>query len=92
MQKFGEMCFATIKDNTHLDKLANQQTPDIWVGYAENHPTGTYQIFNPKTKCIILNCDVTFLKKSSQCWKTCDFEYELWWVWWWQGTQNSSHR
>ena len=32
--------------------------------YAENHPTSTYQIFNPKTKRIILTRDVTFLNKS----------------------------
>ena len=50
MQKFGEMCIATFKNNTHQAKLANQGTPGIWVGYAKNHPTGTYQIFNPKTK------------------------------------------
>ena len=54
MKKFGEMCIATFKDNTHRAKLANQGTPGIWVGYAENHPTGTYRIFNPKTKRIIL--------------------------------------
>ena len=41
MQKFGEMCIATFKDNTHRAKFANQGTPRIWVGYAENHPTGT---------------------------------------------------
>ena len=64
MQKFGEMCLATYKNNTHQAKLANHGTPSIWVGYAENHPTGTYPIFNPKTKKIILTQDVTFLQKS----------------------------
>ena len=64
MQKFGEMCTTTFKDNTHQAKLANQGTPGIWVGYAKNHPTGTYWIFNPKTKRIILTRDVTFPKKS----------------------------
>ena len=54
MQKFGETCIATFKDNTHRAKLANCRTPGIWVGYAENHPTGTYRIFNLKTKRIIL--------------------------------------
>ena len=63
MQKFGEMCIAAFKDNTYWAKLANQGTPGIWVGYAENHPTGTYRIFNPKTKRIILTRDVTFLQK-----------------------------
>ena len=64
MQKFGEMCIASFKDNTHQAKLANRGTPGIWVGYAENHPACTYRIFNPKTKKIILTQDVTFLQKS----------------------------
>ena len=50
MQKVGEMCIATFKDNPHRAKLANHRIPCIWVVYAENHPTSTYQIFNPKTK------------------------------------------
>jgi len=64
MQKFGEICIATFKDNTHRAKLANQGTPGIWVGFANNHPTGTHRIFNPKTKRIILTGDVAFLNKS----------------------------
>ena len=64
MQKFGEMYITTYKDNTHQAKLDNHGTPSLWVGYAENHPTGTYQIFNPKTKKNILTWDVTFLQKS----------------------------
>ena len=64
MQKFGEMCITTFKDNTHQAKLANQGSLGIWVGYAENHPPGTYRNFNPKTKRIILTRDVTFLQKS----------------------------
>ena len=49
MQKFGEICIATYKDNSHQAKLANHGTPSIWVSYAEDN-TGTYWIFNPKTK------------------------------------------
>ena len=64
MQKFGEMCITTFKDNTHWAKLANRGTPGIRVSYAENHPAGTYQIFNPKNKKNILTWDVTFLQKS----------------------------
>ena len=64
MQKFGEMCIFTYKDNTHWAELANHGTPGIWVGYSENHPAGTYQIFKPKTKKIILTQDVTFLQLS----------------------------
>ena len=58
MQQFGEMCITTYRDNTNQAKLANQGTPGIWVGYPEGHPTGIYQVFNPKTKKIILARDV----------------------------------
>ena len=64
MQKFGETCITTYRYNTHQAKLANQVTPGIWVGYAKGHPTGTYQVFKPKTKKIILIRDVTFLQES----------------------------
>ena len=64
MQKIGEMCITTYRDYTHFAKLVNQDTPDICVDYAEGHPTGTYWVFNPKTKKIILTQDVTFLEKS----------------------------
>ena len=42
IQKFGEMCIITYKDITHQAKLDNCGTRGIWVGYAENHPTGTF--------------------------------------------------
>ena len=48
MQKFGEMCIATFKDNTHWAKLANCGTPGIWVGYAENHPCQYIPDFQPQ--------------------------------------------
>ena len=50
MQKFGEICIAANKDNTHGDKQANCGTPGIWISCTENHLFGTYRIFNPKTK------------------------------------------
>ena len=64
MQKLGEMCITNYSDNTHWAKLANSGAPGIWVGYADGHPTGTYQVFNSKTKNMILTHDMTFLKKS----------------------------
>ena len=64
MQKFGEMCITTYKNNSHGDKLVNRGTPSIWVGQDENHPAGTYRIFNPNTKNIILTWDMSFLHKS----------------------------
>ena len=63
MQKFCDMCIPTYRDNTHWAKLASQGTPGIWVGYAEGHLTGTYGVFNPKIKKVILTGDVTFLQK-----------------------------
>ena len=64
MQKCGEMCISTNRDNTHQAKLANCGTPGIQVSYADGHPTGTYWVFNPKTTKIILTQNVTFLQKS----------------------------
>ena len=64
MQKFGEMCITTYSEKTNQAKLANWDTPDIWFGYAESHPTCTYLVFNSKTKKVILTRDVTFLQKS----------------------------
>ena len=64
MQKFGQMCITTYKDNTQQAKLPNQATPDFWVTYAEGRPTGTYWVFNPKKKTIILTRDMTFLQRS----------------------------
>ena len=64
MQKFCEMCITTYSNSTHQDKLANWSTTGMWVGYTDGHPNGTYQVFNPKTKKIILTRDVTFLQKS----------------------------
>ena len=52
------------KDYSHGAKSVNQGTPSIWVGYAEGHPIGTYQIFNPKKKKIALTWDMTFLQRS----------------------------
>ena len=58
------MCIPTYRNNTHQAKLANCGSPVIWVGYADGHPTGTYQIFSSKAKKIILTREVTFLQKS----------------------------
>ena len=93
MQKFGEMCIATYMDKTHWAKLANCGTPDIWVGYTGNHPTGTYRIFNTKSKNIILTQDVIFLQKFYSEYTQVDkpvVDNKLWGVRWRGGTQNGS--
>ena len=56
------MCITTYRDNAHWVKLANWGTAGIWVSYAKGHPTSTYQVFDPRTKTIILTQDVTFLQ------------------------------
>ena len=58
------MCVITHQDNSHCAKLANHDTPGIWVGCADGHPTSAYWVFNPKTEKIILTRDLTFLQKS----------------------------
>ena len=44
------MCITTYRNNTHLAKFANIGTPGKWVSYADNHTTGTYQVFNTQDK------------------------------------------
>ena len=53
-EKIGEMCNTTYRNNTYWAKLAIGGALEIWVGYTDCHPTGTYKIFTPKTKKIIL--------------------------------------
>ena len=60
------MCITTHRDNTHQVKLANHGAPGIQVGFAEDNPTATYWILNPKTKIIILTKDMTFNRSHSE--------------------------
>ena len=48
--KVGEICIITYKDNANWAKLVNCGILGIWLGYAENHPTGTYRIVNLQKK------------------------------------------
>ena len=64
MQKFDEMCVTTHWDNFHHAKIANHGTSGIQLGCTDGHPTGTYWVFNPKTKKKILIKDTTGLQKS----------------------------
>ena len=50
VQKFDEMCITTNCGISHQAKLANCDTPCIWVGFAEGPPVGTYHMHNPMTK------------------------------------------
>ena len=62
LKKFGEMCIATYRENTHWAKLANQGTPGIWVGYTVIPLVHTG--FLTQDKKIILTWEVTFLQQS----------------------------
>ena len=93
MQKVGEMCIATFKDNFHQAKLTNQGTSGIWVGYTEGHPTGTYGISTQKLKKYLdSECDfpIKVLLWIYQGWKTWGGDYELWGVGQEGGTWNGS--
>ena len=35
----------------------------MWMGFAEDHKSGTYCLYNPATRKVILSQDVTFLRK-----------------------------
>ena len=54
IQTIGEMCITTYRENTNWAKLAHSGAPGILVGYTDGHPIGTYQVFNLKTKTILL--------------------------------------
>ena len=71
VQKFGEMCINMYGNNFCWAKLVNQGAPGIQVGFTEGHSVGTYWVYNPKTKKIIL------VKKLFMVSITWDNEEEL---------------
>ena len=36
----------------------------MFLGYVKNHTGGTYRMSNLRTKCIVLSCDVIWIKKT----------------------------
>eukprot|EP00984_Skeletonema_dohrnii_P022875 scaffold11976_cov67-Skeletonema_dohrnii-CCMP3373.AAC.1 len=62
-RKFGEMVVVT-KNQHHIAKLKSRGETCIWLGYAANHAAGTYRIYNPRTRQVILSRDVHFLKET----------------------------
>ena len=43
---------------THVSKMKTRATAMMFVGYALNHPNGTYEIYNPNTDSIIVSNSV----------------------------------
>eukprot|EP01083_Nonionella_stella_P004795 13981_1 len=57
---FGEMC--VVSDRRKIKaKFDDRGKTGIWLGYAEGHAVGTYRVYNPETKKVILSRDVTFI-------------------------------
>ena len=64
---FGEMVVVA-KRNKVKAKLDDRDKTCIWLGYAKDHATGTYRVYNPKTNKVSLTRDVTFLRESHNDW------------------------
>ena len=57
---FGEM--VVIADQTKIkEKFVDQGNICVFLGYASGHAAGTYCIWNPETKKVIISQDVMFL-------------------------------
>ncbi|MCP4747478.1 MAG: transposase family protein, partial [Desulfobacteraceae bacterium] len=52
-------------------KLSDRGKVCMWMGYAKNHKAGTYRLYNPATRKLIMSRDVVFLRKLTK-----DFEAE----------------
>ena len=62
------MFITTYWDTSHQAKLANHGT-QFWLVLKKGHPVGTYWVYNPKTKTVILTKNMTFLQKSYRDWE-----------------------
>ena len=51
---FGEMIIVADRDKIK-GKFANRGKPCLWIGFAPDHPRGTYQAYDLKTKKVILS-------------------------------------
>ena len=63
VKKFGELCVVTDRVKIKA-KLANRGKNCYWIGYAKNHPVGTYRIYNPVTRRVIQSRDVVFMEQG----------------------------
>ena len=60
---FGEKCIVA-NQTTIKNKLADRGKPCLWMGYAKDHSAGTFRLYNPATRKVILSRDVTFLGET----------------------------
>ena len=60
---FGEKCIVA-NQTTIKNKLADRGKPCLWMGYAKDHSVGTFRLYNPATRKVILSRDVTFLGET----------------------------
>ena len=62
LREFGEVGIVAKHSNKKVrSKLADRGIPCLFVGYAENHSTDVYRMFNLKTKHILKSRDVLWL-------------------------------
>ncbi|MCP4744763.1 MAG: hypothetical protein GY874_01280, partial [Desulfobacteraceae bacterium] len=62
---FGEACIVTNMTKIKA-KLSDCGKVYMWRGYAKDHKAGTYRLYNPTTRKMIMSRDVVFLRKSTK--------------------------
>jgi hypothetical protein len=62
MRTWGEAGVVKQKTAT-TPKILNKGTACVFVGYPENHGSGTYLMYNPQTKGVHTTRDVVFLRR-----------------------------
>lgn len=76
LRSFGEVGIVTFRKGNKSNKIKNRGQPCVMVGYSSEHPKGTYQMFDPKTRKVILTRDVNWIGKNYQKWKKSRKELE----------------
>jgi Reverse transcriptase (RNA-dependent DNA polymerase) len=64
LRAFGEAGTVTIKSRTFQPKDKGRGVTCMMVGYSQEHPSGTYRMFDPLTKGIHITRDVTWLRRT----------------------------
>ena len=62
--QFGRI--GVVKKPGKQAKMQDKGYPAVMVGYTLNHGAGTYRLYNPKTKRIIMSRDVTWMSFQSR--------------------------
>jgi hypothetical protein len=64
LRAFGEAGTVTIKSRTFQPKDKGRGVTCMMVGYSQQHPSGTYRMFDRLTKGIHITRDVTWLRRT----------------------------